>query len=96
MGYTPIVEHERENGAHISVGQSSRGSDDRYMLVFDGFDGLETVIHFTEVVKGRNTYEFKSKKPLRGRYSRTVNTGSIEADDFGEVGEWLDDLATHD
>ena len=78
MAYTEhaqmAFEEDNRYTDYLSVGTERRGN--QTLLVFDGPDGLETVIRFTEITVGRNTVMFYSEHP--GRYKRRQKTGQIE------------------
>lgn len=85
--FRPIESHtfdrKYSDGDEIHVGRDRRGM---YMVVFDGPDGLETVIKFDTVEIGNNTVEFFKTTP-----KRTVSTGQLEGtiETYGSVGEYL-------
>ena len=81
--YTPVATHERD-GESISVGY---GIHNEWMVVFDGFDGLETTIRFSDVNFERNEIEFEYS-PRVGRMGHTVAT--IENTDLGDVTDFLE------
>lgn len=79
MGFTAHAEMET-GGENRYTGFVSLGTERRShqtVMVFNGPDGLETSIRFTEVRIGNNAIRFYSKP--RGRRSRSCQTGSIEA-----------------
>lgn len=59
----------------ISLG-TERGSD-QTIMVFNGPDGLETTLRFTEITIGRNSIAFYSEHP--GRHKRRQKVGMTEA-----------------
>ena len=60
---------------YISLGTERRSH--QTVMVFDGPDGLETTIRFTELTIGRNSIVFYST--ARGRDGRRTKVGQIEA-----------------
>lgn len=58
----------------LTLGTESRGN--QTVMVFNGPDGLETTIRFTEITIGRNSIAFYTVHP--GREKRRVKTGMIE------------------
>ena len=69
-----VFESEGRYADYLSLGTERRSH--QTVMVFDGPDGLETVIRFTELTVGRNSVVFYSR--TRGRSSQRVQTGSIE------------------
>lgn len=59
----------------ISLGTERRSH--QTVMVFNGPDGLETVLRFTEITIGRNSIAFYTEHP--GRHKRRQKVGMIEA-----------------